>query len=224
LAVLFIVFYKHGNLAEICRDFPDVRKHMEYNPDAKFSEDITNLLPPHEKHWWEMLGESSPPFSPSFLTCSTVAEAQQRQEVPRVSVTLPKVQLILPAQPKESAESPEVVIEEMDDEVDELEDNNYVQVCHTDIVLFFRISLFSQPSESMCASTSRLASNSAAKTKKQKGTSFLEPTAAKQHAGPLWWQASSTLHPEPSGPSTGRAGYKFEVSDWLPYCLTTDHT
>jgi hypothetical protein len=179
---------------------------------------------PREKHWWEMLGESSSPFSSSFLTHSTVAEAQQRQEVPCVSVTLPKVQLILPAQPKESAESPEVVIEEMDNEVDKLEDDNYIQVCHTDIVLFFQISLFLQPSESMCTSTSRSASNSAAKTKKWKGTLFLEPTAMKQHTGPLQQQALSTLHPEPSGPSAGRARYKFEVSDWLPYCLTTDHT
>ncbi|KAN0136927.1 hypothetical protein V8E53_005368 [Lactarius tabidus] len=182
LVVLFIVFYKHDNLAEIFRDFPDVRKHMEYNPDAKFPKDITNLLPPVRSIGGKCL-------------------AQQRQEVPCVSVTLPKVQLILPAQPKESAESPEVVIEEMDNEVDKLEDDNYIQ-----------------PSESMCTSTSRSASNSAAKTKKWKGTLFLEPTAMKQHTGPLQQQALSTLHPEPSGPSAGRAGYKFECEQ----CIKAD--
>jgi hypothetical protein len=66
LAALFIVFYKHANLAEICRDFPDEGKHMEYNPDAKFPEDITNLLPPCEKCWYETLGESSPLSPPHF--------------------------------------------------------------------------------------------------------------------------------------------------------------
>jgi hypothetical protein len=100
-----------------------------------FPKDVTNLLPPHEKHWWEMLGEPSPPFSSSFLTCSTAAKAWQRQEAPCVSIALPMVQLILPTQLKESAESQEVVIEEIDE--DEWEGDDYVLVSHTDIIFFF---------------------------------------------------------------------------------------
>jgi hypothetical protein len=66
------------------------------------------------------------------------------------SLTLPRVQLILPTQLKESAESQEVVIEEIDNELDELEGNDYILVSHTDIVFFFDSHSFSALGVDVC--------------------------------------------------------------------------
>ncbi|KAN0128688.1 hypothetical protein V8E53_013507 [Lactarius tabidus] len=137
LAVLLIVSARHANLAKICRNFPDVGKHENYNPRTKFPEDISDLLPPLEDHWWEALA----------------AKSRQRQDV-------------MPNKPNKSAD---VVIEEVAEDIDKLEDNDYIL-----------------PSESTVPPSSRSASTLGVETKKQKGASLLEPKAAKQCTGPLW--------------------------------------
>jgi hypothetical protein len=128
LAALFIILGTSGDFSKIWRTYQGVAKHTYYNPQAKFPEDITHLLPPTGEHWWEDLGKSSPAFSSSFSPCSTAAEAWQGWEVPTASLTVLKVQLILPTQPMESEESRDIEIEEIDDGMDELEDNGYLPV------------------------------------------------------------------------------------------------
>lgn len=123
LAALFIVLAAgaSADLSEIGRTYRDVRKHSNYSAWAKFPDDISNLLPPPGERWWETLGKSSSTFSSSFSQYSTVAEARRGQEAPDPPRPLPKVRLILPPNP----EAPKDV--EME-EVDELEDDDYVLV------------------------------------------------------------------------------------------------
>ncbi|KAH9056386.1 hypothetical protein EDB87DRAFT_1687494 [Lactarius vividus] len=54
LAVLYIMLDANGDLAEITRTHPHLKKHMYYQPGAKFPQDISDLLL-SEDHWWETL-------------------------------------------------------------------------------------------------------------------------------------------------------------------------
>jgi hypothetical protein len=41
----------------ITRSHLDLKDYKYFNPDVDFSQDISHLLPPREKCWWEDLGE-----------------------------------------------------------------------------------------------------------------------------------------------------------------------
>ena len=120
LAALFIVLQDGGDLSEIRRDHPKLHKHKYYKPEAKFPQDISNLLPAPANRWWETLGKSCSPFSGLFSLSCTAADACQRQTAPDVAPHLPKVRLLLPEQ---------AVADEDDQmDVDELEGDDYVPV------------------------------------------------------------------------------------------------
>ena len=57
LAALYIVSDLKGDLSEIGRNYLDLKKHKYFKCSAKFPENISDLLPPHEGRWWEDLGE-----------------------------------------------------------------------------------------------------------------------------------------------------------------------
>ena len=48
LVALYIVSDLKGNLSEIGRNYPDLKKHKYFKCSAKFPENISDLLPPHE--------------------------------------------------------------------------------------------------------------------------------------------------------------------------------
>ncbi|KAH9056696.1 hypothetical protein EDB87DRAFT_1687002 [Lactarius vividus] len=58
LAALYIVLDADGDLAEITRTHPRLKKHTYYQPGAKFPQDISDLLL-SEDHWWETLAAKS---------------------------------------------------------------------------------------------------------------------------------------------------------------------
>ena len=66
LAALFIVLQRGADLSEIRRDHPDLHKHKYYDPEAKFPQDISNLLPAPVDRWWVTLGKLCSPFSGLF--------------------------------------------------------------------------------------------------------------------------------------------------------------
>jgi hypothetical protein len=57
LAALYIVLHAKGDLSEISRNHPDLEQHKYFQWKAKFPNDISDLLPPCEDHWWEDLGK-----------------------------------------------------------------------------------------------------------------------------------------------------------------------
>ncbi len=58
LAALYFVLNTKGDLSEIGRGHPKINKHKFYQPGAEFPADISHLLPPSERCWWEHLGKS----------------------------------------------------------------------------------------------------------------------------------------------------------------------
>ena len=91
-----------------------------YDPEANFPQDISNLLPAPVDRWWETLGKSCSPFSGLFSLSCTAADACQSLNAPDVTPCLPKVRLILLDQAR--------VEENVEMEVDELEEDDYVSV------------------------------------------------------------------------------------------------
>jgi len=130
LAALSIVLQRGADLSEIRRDHPDLRKHKYYDPEANFPQDISNLLPAPVDRWWETLGKSCSLFSGLFSPSCTAADACQSLKAPDVAPRLPKVRLILPDQAR--------VEENVEMEVDELEEGDYVPV--SDLVCCLRSS------------------------------------------------------------------------------------
>ena len=63
LAALFIMLQRGADLSKIRRDHPDLYKHKYYDPEAKFPQDISNLLPAPVDRWWVTLGKLCSPFS-----------------------------------------------------------------------------------------------------------------------------------------------------------------
>ena len=66
LVELFIVLQRGADLSEIRRDHPNLHKHKYYDPEAKFPQDISNLLPAPVDRWWVTLGKLCSPFSGLF--------------------------------------------------------------------------------------------------------------------------------------------------------------
>ncbi|KAI9440948.1 hypothetical protein H4582DRAFT_2056200 [Lactarius indigo] len=87
LAALYIVLDADGDLSEITRTNPGLKRHKYYQPGAKFPQDISDLLP-SEGRWWETL----------------VAESRNVGPPPKtVPHHLPRVKLILPDPPADYA-------------------------------------------------------------------------------------------------------------------------
>ena len=63
LAALYFILNTKGDLSEISRGHPKINKHKFYQPGAEFPADISHLLPPSERRWWEHLGKSLFTFS-----------------------------------------------------------------------------------------------------------------------------------------------------------------
>jgi hypothetical protein len=78
----------------------------------------------------------------NFSPCSTYQVLAETRGC-KASLNLPKVQLILLPQPNESNKSANVVIEEVAEDIDELEDNDYILVSYQDLALFLQFSPFS---------------------------------------------------------------------------------
>ena len=57
LVALSIVLSHDKDLSRINWSHPDCHLHKCYKPNATFPDDILDLLPPHEDHWWEQLGK-----------------------------------------------------------------------------------------------------------------------------------------------------------------------
>lgn len=53
LAALSIVLDRNEDFANITVSHPHLRRHVFYDPDVPFPQDISYLLPPQEKRWWE---------------------------------------------------------------------------------------------------------------------------------------------------------------------------
>ena len=98
LAPLFIVLHCGADLSEIRRDYPDLHKHKYYDPEAKFPQNISNLLPVPVDHWWVTLGKLCSSFSGLFSLSHTAADACKRLTAPDVASCLPRIRLILPDQ------------------------------------------------------------------------------------------------------------------------------
>jgi hypothetical protein len=57
LIALSIVIVDNEDLSRISPNHPDRQHHSYYDPSADFSDDISDLLPPSEDRWWEVLGK-----------------------------------------------------------------------------------------------------------------------------------------------------------------------
>ena len=57
LVALSIVIADKEDLSRITRDHPGRLRHKFYDASANFSADISDLLPPSEDRWWEVLGK-----------------------------------------------------------------------------------------------------------------------------------------------------------------------
>ena len=57
LVALCIVLNRKEDLGRISRTHPDLHQHQDYNPDAEFPSDLSELLPPSAERWWECLGK-----------------------------------------------------------------------------------------------------------------------------------------------------------------------
>ena len=57
LAVLSIVLSHKEDLGNVSRSHPHLRRHIFFNREVTFPEDISDRLP-SEDRWWEELGKS----------------------------------------------------------------------------------------------------------------------------------------------------------------------
>jgi hypothetical protein len=58
LAALAIVIRQDQDLLLISEDHPGIRRHIFYDSNARFPNDLSHLLPENAgERWWERLGE-----------------------------------------------------------------------------------------------------------------------------------------------------------------------
>src|SRR6201996_46926 len=184
LAALFIVLESGADLSEIGRNHPNRRSHKYYDPSANFPNDISNLLPSSEHRWWDVLGRSYSLFSGSFSQLFPAADVCQQRAELRASVHLLRVRLILPNWLNKD--------EDIEMEVDQLADDDYVPVSSYLIALFPPSHYSPKSSElSQPPVTAQKAADQVTRSRKCKSsTSLRAPGSTKRHS------SSSQREPE----------------------------
>ena len=109
LAALLIVLKTGGDLGEINRVHPQIRRFRFFNSNAQFPEDISNFLPEADR-WWEDLGESW--FLPCecslhfFLKANESRERMARQGAPPAPPVTSASRIDFPPHSSSSAHRP----------------------------------------------------------------------------------------------------------------------